>query len=403
MRSDTSASEILGANIMLDFAEPTSTMREAANQPTSRLSWFGWSRAVSSATDDTQQTSSDATSAAPDPPSPAPTAPESTSEQPRPPPSEADVSTTPAEQPPASSGDQRGWLSGWWGGAGQSAEELAAQRRRELWALKLASQRSANKLIEAVPEDEEVPSNAEATATVTPATNDDAPTPTPTPAQPLKHKPSSSWSIFSRTPAPTSSVPAGTSPTKSMLSLRAPLGGLGISSSSAASSRSRTSSHGGADTAPSSPQLRAQSDQGPVKPLTGSIRSSPRQRPSSAFEAPPPVENLVLPTFNDTFLRPPRSFVPKKSTLTRAVSVVSSYFFHRPPAEESTSPRLVQAQQAARFNPAGMLTEMRDDPAERLPKSLDVVGEGPRLSKVKRVVTIGVHGWFTSNNMCVSI
>lgn len=373
----------------------------STNQPVSRLSWFGWSRATPSVPDAPSQKTGDE-ALAPEAPPPAPPAPEPLEEQTELPPSaEVTVATTSEQQTPAAFSEQRGWLSGWWGGAGQSAEELAAQRRRELWALKLASQRNANKLIEAVPEDEEMaPSSDERTATVTPATNDETPTPTPTPSQPLKHKPSGSWSIFSRTPASATSVPTGTSPTKSMLSLRAPLGGLGISPSSAASTRSRTSSHNAPDTAPSSPQLRAQSDQGPVKPLTGSIRSSPRQRPSSAFEAPPPVENLVLPTFNDTFLRPPRSFAPKKSTLTRAVSVVSSYFFHRPPTEESTSPRLVQAQQAAGFNPTGMLTEMRDDPAERLPKSLDVISEGPRLGKVKRVVTIGVHGWFTSNNMC---
>ncbi|KAJ8296096.1 hypothetical protein OF846_001412 [Rhodotorula toruloides] len=376
----------------------------STNQPVSRLSWFGWSRATPSVPDAPSQKTGDE-ALAPEAPPPAPPAPEPLEEQTELPPSaEVTVATTSEQQTPAAFSEQRGWLSGWWGGAGQSAEELAAQRRRELWALKLASQRNANKLIEAVPEDEEMaPSSDERTATVTPATNDETPTPTPTPSQPLKHKPSGSWSIFSRTPASATSVPTGTSPTKSMLSLRAPLGGLGISPSSAASTRSRTSSHNAPDTAPSSPQLRAQSDQGPVKPLTGSIRSSPRQRPSSAFEAPPPVENLVLPTFNDTFLRPPRSFAPKKSTLTRAVSVVSSYFFHRPPTEESTSPRLVQAQQAAGFNPTGMLTEMRDDPAERLPKSLDVISEGPRLGKVKRVVTIGVHGWFTSNNMIKSL
>uniref|UniRef100_A0A0K3CFB2 FGENESH: predicted gene_8.110 protein n=1 Tax=Rhodotorula toruloides TaxID=5286 RepID=A0A0K3CFB2_RHOTO len=386
------------ANLLGPEAAPAES---SASQSGSRLSWFGWSRPAPPATDLPPSQKTEDEAAAPERPPPAPVAPETSEDQTEPPPAELAVTTTSEQQAPAASSEQRGWLSGCWGGAGQSAEELAAQRRRELWALKLASQRSANKLIEAVPEDEEMaPSSGEATATVTPATNDETPTPTPTPSQPLKHKPSGSWSIFSRTPASASSVPAGTSPTKSMLSLRAPLGGLGISSSSAASTRSRTSSHNGVDTAPSSPQLRAQSDQGPVKPLTGSIRSSPRQRPSSAFEAPPPVENLVLPTFNDTFLRPPRSFAPKKSTLTRAVSVVSSYFFHRPPTEESTSPRLVQAQQAAGFNPSGMLTEMRDDPAERLPKSLDVMSEGPMLSKVKRVVTIGVHGWFTSNNMC---
>ncbi|TNY24508.1 hypothetical protein DMC30DRAFT_345789, partial [Rhodotorula diobovata] len=111
---------------------------------------------------------------------------------------------------------------------------------------------------------------------------------------------------------------------------------------------------------------------------------------------------LVLPTFNDTFLRPPRSFPPKKSTITRAVSAVSAYLFHRPP-EDLGAPRLAQAQLAAGVNPEGLPTEMEDDPAERLPKALEAVDEPPRFERVKRVVTIGVHGWFTSNNMIKSV
>lgn len=33
----------------------------------------------------------------------------------------------------------------------------------------------------------------------------------------------------------------------------------------------------------------------------------------------------------------------------------------------------------------------RDDPAEKLPKSLEIMGGEVRLDRVKRVVTIGVH------------
>lgn len=108
----------------------------------------------------------------------------------------------------------------------------------------------------------------------------------------------------------------------------------------------------------------------------------------------------MLPTFGDTFLRPPRSFAPKRSPLTRAVSVVSAYLFQRPPTEEApTSPTLATARQLAGIDGKDLLVEMKNDPAERLPKALEVMGEAPRLDKVKRVVTIGIHGWFTSSNM----
>ncbi|GAA6014204.1 hypothetical protein JCM10207_006131 [Rhodosporidiobolus poonsookiae] len=301
-------------------------------------------------------------------------------------------------EPASATAEGRGWLSlrSLWGG-GATAEELLEQRRREAWALKLAAKNSQlgfedqqQKAIEAPPvlqQQEEAAEEEEAS--------------TASPAQPLRHKPSASWSLFSRTPAGTSVSPAA----KSGFSLRGPLANLGVASS-AASTRSRTSSR--ADTtAPSSPQLRPQSDQGPVKPLTGSIRNtSPRQRSSSTFDPPPAFDNLVLPTFNDTFLRPPRSFEPKKSTLNRAVSVVSAYLFHRPAEDGTGTPSpLQQAQHAAGVKTDGMQTEMVDDPAERLPKVLEALGEASarRREKVKRVAVIGVSGWYTSSPMVRSV
>ncbi|BGP46860.1 hypothetical protein JCM10450v2_002711 [Rhodotorula kratochvilovae] len=368
-----------------------STSREPAGQAAMRGSWFGWgwggAPAEPAAVDATEPAAADehereraapTASTAPEP--------EVASAQPDP----ESTLTAPLAADDASMPGS-GWLSAIWssasavtGGAGPSAEVLADQRRREAWALKLAAQNAARdqKAIEAAPVQKGAGEREEEASGDTVRELQ-----APTPAQQIKHRASSSWSLFSRTPG-------------SIASLRAPLVGLGVTSS-AASTRSHTSSQA-PETAPSSPQLRAQSDQGALKPLTGSIRSSPRQGRSSALEPPTPVDNLVLPTFNDTFLRPPRSFPPRKSPLTRAVSAVSAYLFHRPP-DELTSPRLAQAQLAAGVIAAGLPTEMKDDPAERLPKSLEAVSEPPRLEKVKRVVTIGVHGWFTSNNMIKSV
>ncbi|GAA5906702.1 hypothetical protein JCM8208_006359 [Rhodotorula glutinis] len=378
----------------------------APDQSASRASWFGWgwsgaaTELGASAPDGSAASASDesmsaaAAGARAEPSSAAAVlvaAPPSSSEP--------DLEPAPPVPSTTSTAAGSGWLRAFTtaltAGPQPSAEALIEQRRREAWALKLAAQNAARdqKAIEAAP----VVADDERAEPASSETIQDQQQPPPqalAPAQQIKHRASSSaWnlssSLFSRTPN----------------SLRGPLASLGVGSSSAAS----TDSHGSSlatDTAPSSPQLRPQSDQGPVKPLTGSIRSSPRQsRPSpGALEPPPPavIDNLVLPTFNDTFLRPPRSFAPKKSTITRAVSAVSAYLFHRPP-DELTSPRLAQAQLAAGVNPAGLPTEMEDDPAEQLPKALEAVGEPARLDKVKRVVTIGVHGWFTSNNMIKSV
>ncbi|SGY16760.1 BQ5605_C012g06979 [Microbotryum silenes-dioicae] len=153
-----------------------------------------------------------------------------------------------------------------------------------------------------------------------------------------------------------------------------PVGGL---VSSAASIRSRTSTTD--RTAPSSPHLVAP-DNAPVKPLTGSIRggASPRVGP---YDTDAPFDNLVLPTFRDTFERLPRSRKVEKGKLTKAVSAVSAYFFHQPPPMEMSA-----------HGPGDK--PVRDDPAAKFPKSLEIMEEPSRLDRVRRVVTIGVHGWF---------
>ncbi|GAA5911159.1 hypothetical protein JCM6882_006593 [Rhodosporidiobolus microsporus] len=403
------------------------TLTRQTALPPSRSSWFTWGRSSS-----TELVPGVPSTSPPDDAStiPAPTAGDENAEVPP----SSSTSPTDQQQPDLESAltpsaaatttaEQRGWLSlrALWGaaageGAAPSAEQIAEQRRREAWALKLAAKNSSQglvtgrgqgqRLIEAVPEEGEAP--------VTAAPDEVDPAPTPTAPRELRHKPSSSWSLFSRTPL------SGSSPVaKSTLSVRAPfISGLGVAGSSAASTRSRASSYAGGDTtAPSSPQLRPQSDQGPVKPLTGSIRtSSPRQHSTSTFDPSPPppdnepIGNLVLPSFNDTFLRPPRSFEPPKSTLTRAVSAVSAYLFHRPPddaAPGGTPSLLQQAQAQAGVKTEGIAREMGgglEDPAERLPKVGEAMGEpgGERLAKVKRVVTIGVHGWYIGNNMIKS-
>jgi len=257
----------------------------------------------------------------------------------------------------------RSWIQTIWG---ESAEELAERRKREAKVLKMVIDKSnlrieggvECKMIEDGPANQEsqVSTSVNSTSSYLDSSSSSI---SDLPKQ-LRPK-TSSWAIFSR---------------------------ANPVASSSASTRSRASSHqADGNSLPPSPNLRPQPD-GPVKPLTGSIRSSTprrRDRTTTPLESEPPIDNLVLPTFNDTFLRAPRSFPPKKSNLNRAVSLVSAYLFSHPPAT-SPPPTVVPL--------PGMPAEMKDDPAEKLPKSLEVVGEQSRLANVKRVVCIGVHGWF---------
>lgn len=105
-----------------------------------------------------------------------------------------------------------------------------------------------------------------------------------------------------------------------------------------------------------------------AKPLTTS------KKVSKAPSAPSPP-NLVLPTFKDTFERPPRSLAPRQGAIAKALSVVNSYMFSAPAAMTNA--------------PAGKI-----DLSERLPKTLAVMGasQNQRYRAIKRVAVIGVHG-----------
>ncbi|GAA5975678.1 hypothetical protein JCM5350_002689 [Sporobolomyces pararoseus] len=257
----------------------------------------------------------------------------------------------------------RSWIQTIWG---ESPEELAERRKREAKALKMVIDKSnlrieggpERKMIEDAPTIQE--SQPSTSVNSTSSYLDSSSSSISDLPKQLRTK-TSSWAIFSR---------------------------VNPVASSAASTRSRTSSHQAEpNSLPPSPNLRPQPD-GPVKPLTGSIRSTTprrRERNNTPLEAEPPIDNLVLPTFNDTFLRAPRSFPPKKSNLNRAVSLVSAYLFSHPPPTSPPSRTSTLPGQAA---------EMKDDPAEKLPKALEIMGEPSRLTNVKRVVCIGVHGWF---------
>ena len=115
-------------------------------------------------------------------------------------------------------------------------------------------------------------------------------------------------------------------------------------------------------------------------PSKGSGRASPRV---------PPPPNLVLPTWDDTFLLPPRSTVPREksdSVLTKTVRFVSGMLFAK---DDDASTEIDKARSKRE--------EYFADFGKELPRTWDVVGEpieGNILQGCKRVVVIGIHGWF---------
>ncbi|KAI0640859.1 hypothetical protein C8Q79DRAFT_1003960 [Trametes meyenii] len=122
-------------------------------------------------------------------------------------------------------------------------------------------------------------------------------------------------------------------------------------------------------------------------------KASGTSPPNSARAAP----NFVLPTWEDTFLSPPRSYAPPrhpgaKSKLTGALSYVAGAFFTKDERAQGKGKGKGKGKEREARSPAPEFLTFGQD----LPKAFDILGEQLNpymLSGGCRVVVIGVAGW----------
>lgn len=138
-----------------------------------------------------------------------------------------------------------------------------------------------------------------------------------------------------------------------------------------------------------------------IKPLTRDKKGSKGSTVGTANKGKssgpprPPRPNLVLPTFEDTFDRPPRSLPLRRSPATspsglkKAVTASLSYFFS---SSATSRPRSNSTDQTPSLK--GKEREVIGDEHERLPKASKIVGSASDLGQAGRIAVIGVHGWF---------
>lgn len=125
-----------------------------------------------------------------------------------------------------------------------------------------------------------------------------------------------------------------------------------------------------------------------TKGKKGDSSSKPPKGPS------PP--NLLLPSFDDTFLAAPRSTPPSKGMLEKTLS----YLFSRK-ADETMRKTRKSSLLSIGASRAEQTSDVKEHEAQtRLPRMWNVVGDKERaLTKgckgVKKVSIIGVHGWFS--------
>ena len=146
---------------------------------------------------------------------------------------------------------------------------------------------------------------------------------------------------------------------------------------------------------PAPPRSPSPSPKPKAKPddLKGTKRTSVSPAPSkSSGRASPRVPappNLVLPTWDDTFLTMPRSSLPRvqsDTALAKTVRFVSGMLWAKDDGGNTDKGK-------ARSTDDERLTDFGTE----LPRIWDVIGErldGDVLRGCKRVVVIGIHGWF---------
>ncbi|KAH9814429.1 hypothetical protein DFH28DRAFT_308680 [Melampsora americana] len=132
-------------------------------------------------------------------------------------------------------------------------------------------------------------------------------------------------------------------------------------------------------------------------------------RPLTDSRLPPPkismvngkaratIPNLILPTFEDTFMHPPRSFLPKSMTnnkLKKTIDLVQAYVFSGPPTLSDLTQ--LENDQQIKDQMIQEVFQKNQHISTRLPKALETLGisRNERLKGIKRISVIGIHGWF---------
>ncbi|KAI7949174.1 hypothetical protein MJO28_007995 [Puccinia striiformis f. sp. tritici] len=114
------------------------------------------------------------------------------------------------------------------------------------------------------------------------------------------------------------------------------------------------------------------------------------------------IPNLVLPTFEDTFHHPPRSFLPKPSKLQQTFELVQALIFSTPPPSEfpqtipADSTPSSKGKDTRKRRQAIDILHHNNHISTRLPKALNLLGidRQSNLKKLRKIVIIGIHGWF---------
>ncbi|KAI3629127.1 hypothetical protein CBS9595_000199 [Malassezia furfur] len=117
----------------------------------------------------------------------------------------------------------------------------------------------------------------------------------------------------------------------------------------------------------------------------------------AANAAPARGTSQVLPSFDETFARPPRVWPPHAGWWERTVGAVQAYLF--PPRDGDARRRTRLTTSLPRQSERGSAApHLHAEHEQAMPRAYRVLGEAHAAShayaRVRKVVVIGVHGWY---------
>ncbi|WFD30413.1 hypothetical protein MSPP1_001432 [Malassezia sp. CBS 17886] len=108
--------------------------------------------------------------------------------------------------------------------------------------------------------------------------------------------------------------------------------------------------------------------------------------------------SLVLPTFEDIFLRPPRVWAPRTGAWNRTVDVVSSYLFPRAHGDRTRDAYAPPKKALASVS----IPHLHAEQEQAMPRTYKVLGDTKHgkyngYRPLRKAVVIGVHGWYSQS------
>ncbi|WFD44665.1 hypothetical protein MPSI1_003335 [Malassezia psittaci] len=154
-------------------------------------------------------------------------------------------------------------------------------------------------------------------------------------------------------------------------------------------------------TPPSLRTIRARMLTKPIPALARSSQTKPSTGSDPAKQNDKRPPSLVLPTLDEILSRPPRVWAPRPGLWTRTMGAMNAYLFPRTARDESHQ-STPSGDFSRQFESGSNVPHLHAEHERAMPRAYSALGKDPDRRRhlyagVRRVVVIGVHGWFAQS------